>query len=89
MYNDDDDHDHDQDHGPALDDDRPANREGRIQTEAQVTCPHCGEEFGLSLDPAGGGEQEYVEDCEICCRACRVNVVWDEDGVAEVALEEL
>lgn len=85
MYHDDD----DADHGPALDDDRPGKGHGRIQADAQVTCPHCGEEFELALDPAGGGEQEYVEDCEICCRACRVHVIWDEDGAAEVTLEEL
>lgn len=85
MYHDDD----DPDHGPALDDDRPSRGGGRVQTEAQVTCPHCAEEFTLHLDPGGGGEQEYVEDCEICCRACRVLVTWDEDGEAEVSLEEL
>jgi hypothetical protein len=84
MYQDED----DDDHGPALrDDDRGTH--GRVETQATVTCPHCAEEFELSLDPAGGGEQEYVEDCEVCCRACRVHVTWDEDGAAEVELEEV
>lgn len=84
MYHDDD------DHGPGLgDNDRDGGAVGRIQTDAMVTCPHCAEEFEIALDPDGGGEQEYVEDCEICCRACQVHVVWDEDGVAEVTLEEV
>ena len=42
--------------------------------EATVTCPHCGETVVIALDPAGGSRQEYVEDCQICCRPWRVQV---------------
>jgi hypothetical protein len=31
-------------------------------------CPHCGEEVDTSPDPGGGLEQQYVEDCPVCCR---------------------
>ncbi len=88
MYREDD--DDDRDHGPAGGEDEPEDgAPGRVDTAARVTCPYCAEQFELTLDPAGGGEQEYVEDCEICCRACRVHVIWDEDGAADVGLEEL
>ncbi|ATR81769.1 CPXCG motif-containing cysteine-rich protein [Pseudomonas sp. FFUP_PS_473] len=30
-------------------------------------CPYCGEEFEAVLD-LSGGDQEYVEDCPVCCR---------------------
>lgn len=35
--------------------------------EAVVQCPYCWERFTLLVD--GSVErQEYVEDCEVCCR---------------------
>ena len=42
--------------------------------EATVTCPHCGESVVIMLDPAGGSRQEYIEDCEVCCRPWQVQV---------------
>lgn len=36
--------------------------------EMAVECPSCGEPFALSVDTSAGGEQEYVEDCPVCCR---------------------
>ncbi len=32
-----------------------------------VSCPYCGETFETSID-ASGGDQEYIEDCQVCCR---------------------
>ena len=40
----------------------------RLETEATVLCPYCGEINEIGLDPGGGGHQEYVEDCQVCCR---------------------
>jgi len=55
--------------------------------EAAVMCPHCGEEVVIGLDPGGGPEQQYVEDCEVCCRPWLVTVRYGEDGRASVELE--
>lgn len=30
-------------------------------------CPYCGESIELLID-ASGGDEEYIEDCEVCCR---------------------
>lgn len=30
-------------------------------------CPYCGEECEAVLD-LSGGDQQYVEDCPVCCR---------------------
>ena len=49
-------------------------------------CPYCGEAVELLLDPAGGDLQEYVEDCEVCCRPWRVEVTYDETGAPSVEL---
>lgn len=36
--------------------------------EAQCyQCPYCGEEVEAVLD-LSAGDQEYVEDCPVCCR---------------------
>ncbi|VXB71665.1 CPXCG motif-containing cysteine-rich protein [Pseudomonas sp. 8AS] len=36
--------------------------------EAQrYQCPYCGEEVEAVLD-LSAGDQEYVEDCPVCCR---------------------
>jgi hypothetical protein len=56
-------------------------------TEAEVSCPCCGELVTIGLDPGGGAVQAYVEDCQICCRPWRVSVVYDQAGLAQVELE--
>jgi hypothetical protein len=56
--------------------------DGVADLSARVTCPYCGEEIELAVDPGGGSPQEYVEDCEVCCRPMQLTVRWDADGVA-------
>jgi len=43
----------------------------------------------MALDPGGGSIQEYVEDCQVCCRPWRVTVRYGTDGSAEVSVEPL
>ena len=49
-----------------------------------VACPYCGEEVELAIDPGGGATQQYVEDCEVCCRPMNLTVTWDSEGAAHV-----
>jgi hypothetical protein len=56
-------------------------------TEAEVSCPWCGELVTIGLDPGSGAVQAYIEDCQICCRPWRVSVVYDDGGLAEVEVE--
>ncbi|HEX9580518.1 MAG TPA: CPXCG motif-containing cysteine-rich protein [Gemmatimonadales bacterium] len=58
--------------------------DGTAETEAAVVCPYCGEEMAIGLDPGGGSAQEYVEDCQVCCRPWQVRVSYDADGLATV-----
>lgn len=58
-----------------------------LDGEARVICPWCGEEVEITLDPGGGQDQEYVEDCEVCCRPWLVHVRLDASGNAEVWVE--
>src|SRR2546422_9843718 len=70
------------DHDPVRDD-ADSFEEGEeedaaaLETEADVTCPHCGETMTITLDPGGGRAQEYVEDCQVCCRPWRGGVGGD------------
>ena len=61
--------------------------DGTAGTTAAVHCPYCGEAVEIGLDPGSGASQEYVEDCQVCCRPWRVFVSYREDGTADVALE--
>jgi hypothetical protein len=37
-----------------------------------VTCPYCGEEVEIYLEPDVGGT--FVQDCEVCCHPWRIRV---------------
>jgi hypothetical protein len=56
--------------------------DGVADVTAWVECPYCGEAVELVVDPGGGSVQEYVEDCEVCCRPMQLTVSWDDEGVA-------
>jgi len=51
--------------------------------EVRVQCPYCWESFLLLVDPSVE-QQEYVEDCEICCRPIDFSIDVDPDGDARV-----
>ena len=51
-----------------------------------VECPYCGEVINLLLD-ASAGPQRYIEDCQVCCRAIRVDLAVDADGDAVVRVQ--
>jgi hypothetical protein len=57
-------------------------------TEADVTCPYCGEVVSITLDPGNGTIQSYVEDCEVCCQPWQLTVTYEHDGSVEVKAEE-
>jgi hypothetical protein len=41
-----------------------------------VTCPYCGEEIELYLEPDVQGD--LVQDCEVCCNPWLIRVFTDE-----------
>lgn len=69
--------------GDPLDESFPLG-DGVAETAARATCPYCGAEVELILDPGGGETQRYVEDCEVCCRPWQLTVRWDASGIASV-----
>ncbi len=58
-----------------------------MQQEASYVCDACGEEIVIPLDLSQGAQQEYVEDCPVCCRANLIHVEIDDNGEARVWAE--
>ena len=52
-------------------------------TEKPIGCPYCGETITILVDDSLP-EQDYVEDCQVCCRPIVLNVSVDSDGDAAV-----
>jgi hypothetical protein len=48
--------------------------------EASYTCPTCGESIVIPLDPTGGADQQYVEDCPVCCNPNVIHVEFFGQG---------
>ena len=44
-----------------------------------VQCPFCGESFVTFVDPSLTS-QNYIEDCQVCCRPIQMRFDFDEDG---------
>lgn len=76
------------DDSDELDEEFPLG-DGTADGAATVSCPYCGEAVEITLDPGGGSQQDYVEDCEICCQPWRVFVRYDRVGGAEVEITAL
>jgi hypothetical protein len=58
-------------------------------SDGVVVCPYCGETNEIALDPDGGAFQDYIEDCQVCCRPWRVRVTYSPGGVAEITAEAM
>jgi hypothetical protein len=42
-------------------------------------CPYCGEPAEALLD-LSGGDQQYIEDCHVCCRPILFDLRTDGEG---------
>ena len=39
-----------------------------------IDCPYCGESIEILID-CSVAEQEYIEDCAVCCRPINLSLV--------------
>jgi hypothetical protein len=44
---------------------------------AGFQCAGCGEWNETSVDSSAGMRQQYVEDCQVCCKPNVLQVSWD------------
>ena len=56
--------------------------------EHAFTCPYCWQTITMVLDLSVDA-QEYVEDCEVCCRPILVRVVADDGELIDASVETL
>jgi hypothetical protein len=49
-----------------------------------IDCPYCGEVITVMLDESGG-EQRYIEDCQVCCRPINLHLWFDDEEVAQLS----
>lgn len=48
-------------------------------------CPYCGELIEVVVDLSMGEQQEYIEDCFVCCRPIVLSIQGDiESGDCEL-----
>ncbi|MBE9559646.1 MAG: CPXCG motif-containing cysteine-rich protein [Proteobacteria bacterium] len=50
-----------------------------------VNCPYCGEGIELLIDDSAS-DQDYFEDCSVCCRPIRIQVTVGFEGHCDVVI---
>ncbi|MFH1302443.1 MAG: CPXCG motif-containing cysteine-rich protein [Planctomycetota bacterium] len=55
-----------------------------MQGEAYYLCESCGEEIVVPVDLSAGMEQEYIEDCPVCCHPNVIHVHIEDDGAVRI-----
>lgn len=50
-----------------------------------IDCPYCGESIEVLLD-CSVEHQQYIEDCQVCCRPIEISVTVDQDGEPYVSV---
>ena len=53
----------------------------------RIDCPYCGESIELLID-CSIPEQQYIEDCFVCCRPIEIQVLVDIDGHPQVVARD-
>ena len=54
--------------------------------EHSISCPFCAETISVLLDPSGG-DQSYIEDCQVCCRPIQISFTLSADDTVNVSAD--
>jgi hypothetical protein len=52
-------------------------------TSKSISCPYCGEKIKVLIDPSDSAQQ-YIEDCQVCCKP--INFVISESDNGELSV---
>ena len=58
------------------------------QLQRSFRCPYCGEAISMLLD-LSVASQNYIEDCEVCCRPIEVTYSVAGEGLASFEAKPL
>ena len=51
--------------------------------EKSIGCPYCGEVIKVLIDPSDS-DQQYIEDCQVCCKPINFSVYQNVNGALSV-----
>jgi len=57
-----------------------------LQTH-HLDCPYCGEDIQIVID-CSVSNQDYIEDCQVCCRPINLSISVHDDTVQITASHE-
>jgi len=52
-----------------------------------VSCPYCGETIEVLIDQEEAGQQ-YIEDCQVCCRPITFHVSMNIEGQLSMSVHD-
>lgn len=55
--------------------------------EQSISCPYCGEPIQVLIDQQEAGD-EYIEDCQVCCKPIVFSVFMDSLGNLSVNVRD-
>ena len=58
-----------------------------IENDRNFLCPYCGRTLCVRFDVTSGKQQEFVQDCEICCRPIRIRVEFSSGEIQDFRAE--
>jgi len=53
-----------------------------MEIESSFVCAYCLQINATIVDASGGAVQEYIEDCQVCCRPNLLTVAVGEDDAS-------
>lgn len=48
--------------------------------DTTISCPYCGEKISIEIDATGGMNQDFYEECPVCCRPIEIVAKRDYEG---------
>jgi transcription elongation factor Elf1 len=51
-----------------------------MEEEYFFTCPYCWQEISVLVD-LFGGDQTYIEDCEVCCNPIEIEYQLEDETI--------
>ena len=58
-----------------------------LLNEQTISCPYCGESIDVLIN-AEDAEQDYIEDCQVCCRPITFVITESFDGDLSVSVHD-
>jgi hypothetical protein len=58
-----------------------------LLNEQTISCPYCGESIDVLIN-AEDAEQDYIEDCQVCCRPITFVITESFNGDLSVSVHD-